>query len=195
MAADILLYNADVVPVGRDQKQHIEFTRDTAEKFNTTYGNTFKLPEALIIEEVETVPGTDGRKMSKSYNNTIELFATDEEIEKAVMSIPTDSRGVDESKDLNTSHLYSIHKLLLDDTAREKLSQSYKNGGTGYKTLKEMLINDLKKFIGPLRKNRAELEQNKKVALDMLTLGADVANEKANKTLSDVQQKIGLTFL
>ena len=116
MAADILIQDADVVPVGQDQKQHVEYARDTAQKFNNIFcegksaDGIFKLPEPLILESVETVPGTDGRKMSKSYGNVIPLFATNEEIKKAVMSIPTDSKGVDEPKDPDTNHIFNIHK-------------------------------------------------------------------------------------
>ncbi len=115
MASDILIQDADVVPVGQDQKQHVEYARDTAQKFNRVFGDTFKIPEPYIIETVETIPGTDGRKMSKSYGNVIPLFATDEEIKKAVMSIPTDSKGVAEPKNPYESNLFLIHKLFLQD--------------------------------------------------------------------------------
>ncbi|MFA6797628.1 MAG: tryptophan--tRNA ligase, partial [Candidatus Paceibacterota bacterium] len=110
MASDILMQDADIVPVGQDQKQHVEYARDTAQKFNRIYGETFTVPEPFILANVETVPGTDGRKMSKSYGNVIPLFATDEEIKKAVMSIPTDSKGVAEPKNPDESNLYAIHK-------------------------------------------------------------------------------------
>src|SRR3990167_3684395 len=129
MAADILLYDTDVVPVGQDQKQHVEYARDTAQKFNRIFGETFKLPEPFILPHVETVPGTDGRKMSKSYGNTIPLFATDEEIKKAVMSIPTDSKGVDEPKNPDESIIFSIHKLLLDADKLKDLRTKYEKGG------------------------------------------------------------------
>ena len=111
MAADILLYDADVVPVGQDQKQHIEIARDTAEKFNRIFGETFKLPKPLILEDVATVPGIDGQKMSKSYNNTIPLFAENDEIDRLAMSIITDSKGVKEAKDAETDNVFALHKL------------------------------------------------------------------------------------
>ena len=133
MAADILLYDVDVVPVGADQKQHVEITRDTAEKFNRIFGETFKLPEALIMKDVGTVPGTDGQKMSKSYRNTIPLFATDDEIEKAVMSIVTDSEGG------MPKNVYEIHKLFLP---KSELASLYQTKAGKYKDLKEALITE-----------------------------------------------------
>jgi tryptophanyl-tRNA synthetase len=144
MAADILLYDVDTVPVGQDQKQHIEYTRDTAQKFNNTFGETFKLPEPFIMKEVAVVPGTDGQKMSKSYKNTIPLFATREEITKAVMSIVTDSSGE------TPVNVYNIHKLLRSD---EELKAIYDQNKGKYKILKETLIEDLDAFIKPLREN------------------------------------------
>ena len=129
MAADILLYDTDVVPVGQDQKQHVEYARDTAQKFNRIFGETFKLPEPLILERVSTVLGTDGRKMSKSYGNTIPLFATDEEIEKAVMSIVTDSSGE------RPENVYAIHALVRN---KEDLDNLYTEKKGQYKKLKEL---------------------------------------------------------
>ena len=158
MAADILLYDTDIVPVGQDQKQHIEFARDTAEKFNRIFGETFKLPEAYILKDVETVPGTDSRKMSKSYNNTIPLFATDEEIEKAVMSIVTDSSGE------RPENVYAIHKLFYKYTIKE-LDKMYEEKKGQYKLLKWDLIEDLKKFIKPLREKREEKKQKRLLLL------------------------------
>ncbi|PIR40329.1 MAG: tryptophan--tRNA ligase, partial [Candidatus Zambryskibacteria bacterium CG10_big_fil_rev_8_21_14_0_10_34_34] len=155
MAADILLYNTDMVPVGQDQKQHIEFTRDTAEKFNRIFGSTslttnsqiFKLPEAYILKDVETVPGIDGQKMSKSYNNTISLFASDEEIEKNVLSIVTDSDGE------VPKNVFAIHSLIKPE---KELKKIYEENKGKYKVLKDILIEDLKNFIGPLRESREE---------------------------------------
>src|SRR3989339_1184766 len=169
MAADILLYDTDVVPVGQDQKQHVEYARDTAQKFNRIFGETFKLPEPLILERVSTVLGTDGRKMSKSYGNTIPLFATDEEIEKAVMSIVTDSSGE------RPENVYAIHVLL-----REKgdLDTLYAEKKGQYKELKEALIEDLKKFIGPMRERRQALEKDKRTVFEVLQEGGKVAPER-----------------
>ena len=151
MAADILLYSTDVVPVGQDQKQHVEIARDVAKNFNNIFGETFKLPKEYIIENVKTVPGTDGQKMSKSYKNTIPLFATDDEIKKAVMSIPTDSKGIDEPKDPATDKIFALHALFAGADELTALSERYKKGGIGYKESKEILIKNMSAFIKPLR--------------------------------------------
>src|SRR3989338_7795025 len=158
MAADILIQDADAVPVGQDQKQHVEFARDTAEKFNRVFGETFKLPEPLILENVATVPGIDGRKMSKSYGNTIELFATDEEITRAVISIVTDSSGE------KPENVYAIHSLVRD---KKSLDKFYEEKKGQYKELKEVLIEDMKKLITPMREKRQALEKDKKAVLEV----------------------------
>ncbi|KKT79762.1 MAG: Tryptophan-tRNA ligase [Parcubacteria group bacterium GW2011_GWF2_44_8b] len=185
MAADILLYDTDVVPVGQDQNQHVEIARDTAEKFNRIFGETFKLPEPLILAQVAIVPGMDGRKMSKSYGNTIPLFATDEEIEKAVMSIVTDSSGE------RPENVYAIHVLL-----REKgdLDTLYAEKKGQYKELKEALIEDLKKFIAPMRKRRQALVKDKRTVFEVLQVGGKVARERAEKKMEEVREKVGLTI-
>ena len=189
MAADILLYNTDVVPVGKDQKQHIEYARDIALKFNNQYGELFKLPSELILEHVETVPGTDGQKMSKSYGNTIPLSATDEEITKAVMSIPTDSRRPDEEKDPESMVLYQIHKLF---DPSDELRAQYRQG-LGYGDAKKMLIADIIAFVTPMRERRKQYEDNPKLVEEILLQGAMKANEIAMKKLTDVYEAIGLT--
>ncbi len=176
MAADILLYDADIVPVGQDQKQHIEITRDTAQKFNNTFENIFKLPEELIIKDVAIVPGTDGQKMSKSYKNTIPLFASYEEIKKAVMSIVTDS-GSEKPK-----NVYEIHKLFKKD-----IDGFYEENKGKYKTLKEKLIEDIEVFIKPLR------EKRENVSIDgILEKGKERALAKANKKILEVKRAIGV---
>jgi tryptophanyl-tRNA synthetase len=185
MAADILIQNADVVPIGQDQKQHVEIARDTAEKFNRVYGETFKLPEPLILENMATVSGTDGQKMSKSYGNTIELFSTDEEIEKAVMGIVTDSSGE------KPENVYAIHALLKDKNALDKL---YVDKKGQYQELKEALIEDLKSFIKPLRDKRQALEEDKKAVLEVLKEGGKVAHERAEKKMEEVREKVGLSL-
>lgn len=193
MAADILLLDADIVPVGKDQKQHIEYARDTAEKFNSIYGNTFKLPKELIIEEVSNIPGTDGRKMSKSYNNTIPLFASPEDLKKIVMSIETDSKGVDEPKDPHTNNIFNIHKLLLEDKDAAKLSRRYSDGGMGYKEAKELLLKDLINFTTPLREKREKLASNPKKVLKILNTGGKKAKKIVDKKMSEIRDKVGLT--
>lgn len=183
MAADILLYDADVVPVGADQKQHIEIARDTAEKFNRIFGETFKLPEVMIMKEVAVVPGTDGRKMSKSYNNTIPLFAEYNEIKKAVMSIVTDSgEGI-------PKNVYAIHNLL---RPASELDPIYKNKAGKYKELKELLIEDLEKFIAPLRERRKEFAKDIPRALAILKAGGQKAKKVAEVKMTEVRTKVGV---
>jgi len=183
MAADILMYNADVVPVGQDQKQHLEITRDTAEKFNRIFGDTFKLPEPLILDTVKIVPGIDGRKMSKSYDNTIPLFAEDSEIERLVMNIVTDSSaGV-------PKNVYEIHKLFRSVNELDKL---YKEKEGKYKKLKEELIVDIKKFIAPLRERRKKIASDKEFVLNVLKEGGDKARALAKKKIEEVREKVGV---
>lgn len=183
MAADILLYDVDIVPVGQDQKQHIEIARDTAEKFNNTFGQTFKLPKEMIMEEVAVVPGTDGRKMSKSYGNTIPLFAEYEEIKSSVMSIVTDSSGG------IPENVFAIHKLLRPE---EELKKIYEEKAGKYKELKELLIEDLEKFIAPLREKRKEYEKDIEGALAILKAGGERAKAVASAKMKEVREKIGV---
>ena len=193
MAADILLQDADVVPVGQDQKQHVEYARDTAQKFNNVFSSKiFKLPEPLILESVETVPGTDGRKMSKSYGNVIPLFASYEEIKKAVMSIPTDSKGVAEPKDPETNHIFNIHKLLLNKAEKEALAARYKNGRLGYKEAKDGLIEALEAFIKPMRERRAMLANDLDTVFDILKAGGSRASSRAEKKMAEIRKEVGV---
>ncbi len=184
MASDILMYDTDVVPVGQDQKQHIEYTRDTAQKFNHVFKKeVFKLPEPKILDDVAVVPGTDGQKMSKSYGNTIPLFATDEEIEKAVMSIVTDS-GADIPQ-----NVYAIHRLLKTE---EELKDLYEANKGKYKALKDALIVDLKAFIKPLRERREQLEADIEHVMEVLKEGGRKAKSKAEKKMDEVREVIGV---
>lgn len=183
MAADILMYGTDMVPVGADQKQHVEIARDIAEKFNNTYGETFKLPNPMIMKDMAIVPGTDGRKMSKSYGNTIPLFAEYEEIKKCVMSIVTDSSGE------IPKNVYAIHKLFRSENELKKI---YKEKAGKYKELKEMLIEDLEKFIAPLREKRKEFEKDIPKALAILKTGGEKAKKIASKKMTEVREKIGV---
>lgn len=185
MAADILLYDTDVVPVGADQKQHVEYTRDTAEKFNRIFGDTFKMPEQLIVKDVAVVPGTDGRKMSKSYGNTIPLFATDVEIEKAVMGIVTDSSGG------VPKNVYEIHKLFRKEV---ELATLYKEKAGKYKDLKEVLIADIKNFVQPLRARRESLAKNPSAVLEILKSGGEKAKVVAEAKMHFVREKIGVSL-
>ncbi len=191
MAADILLYGADVVPVGQDQKQHLEIARDIAEKFNRIYGETFKLPDAYILEDVKTVVGTDGRKMSKSYGNTIPLFAEYDEIKKAVMSIPTDSKGVEDEKDPETCNVFALHKLFAGDEL-PALEKRYREGGIGYKESKEILVESIEKFIAPLREKRKAILENDSVILETLKSGRETAQKIVKDKMNEVREKVGL---
>jgi tryptophanyl-tRNA synthetase len=194
MAADILLYNTDIVPVGSDQKQHVEYARDIAEKFNHIFGETFKLPKERILESVKTVPGTDGRKMSKSYGNTIPLFATDEEIKKAVMGIPTDSKGVQDPKDPATCKVFALHELVGTKEELEALKARYTQGGIGYKESKDILVERMKRFIAPLRLRRAEIANKKSVITELLAKGAKEAKTISESKMVEVRKKIGVTL-
>lgn len=183
MATDILLYSPDIVPVGADQKQHVEICRDIAQKFNNTYGEIFKLPEPMIRKEVAIVPGTDGRKMSKSYGNTIPLFAEYEEIKKAVMGIVTDSSGE------LPQNVFAIHKLVRPESELRKI---YEEKAGKYKELKELLIEDLEKFIAPLREKRKEFEKDIPSALAILKAGGEKAKKEASAKMNEVREKIGV---
>ncbi|MCE9644204.1 tryptophan--tRNA ligase [Candidatus Parcubacteria bacterium] len=181
MAADILLYDTDVVPVGADQRQHVEYAREAAAKFNTAYGQTFKEPQEMIKEEVGTVPGTDGKKMSKSYGNTIPLFGSKEEITKAVMSIVTDSSGE------RPENVYLMHKLFRPESELESLYEANKGS---YKVLKEALIEDIDAFIAPMRARRDSItdEEVKRV----LAEGAEKARRMAQAKMAEVKERIGV---
>jgi tryptophanyl-tRNA synthetase len=183
MSADILLYDTDIVPVGQDQKQHVEYARDIAQKFNNIFGEAFKLPEELILENVATVPGIDGRKMSKSYNNTIPLFASREEIISAVMSIVTDSgTGV-------PTNVYNIHKLFKNEI---ELKNLYDANVGKYKVLKEALIEDIDAFIKPLREARTKYAGDEKMLSKTLERGAEQARKIADAKLAEIKTKIGV---
>ncbi|MEI8337862.1 MAG: tryptophan--tRNA ligase [bacterium] len=183
MAADILLYDTDIVPVGSDQKQHIEYTRDIAQKFNSVFGETFKLPKEKIIESVATVLGTDGRKMSKSYNNYIGIFDTDEEIKKKVMSIVTDSSGE------LPQNVYNIHKLFRDENDLKKIYEDLKGK---YKDLKEKLTEDIIKYFEPMRERRDQIAKDEKLIKEVLESGANTAKKIAQEKLEGVKVKIGV---
>ncbi|HRH25390.1 MAG TPA: tryptophan--tRNA ligase, partial [Parcubacteria group bacterium] len=183
MAADILIHDADVVPVGKDQKQHIEITREVARDFNNTYGETFKEPKELVLGAVETVPGTDGQKMSKSYGNTIPLFATDEEIEKAVMSIVTDSSGE------YPENVFKMHQLF---RTNDELDQIYTDNKGQYKKLKELLAEDIKNFIRPMRERRAEWAGKMDEVDNIVAEGGKRMRKVVHDRMIEVRNKVGL---
>ena len=193
MAADILLYDTDVVPVGQDQKQHVEYARDTAQKFNFIFGtDTFKLPESKILENVAVVPGTDGQKMSKSYNNTIGLFAEYDDIKKAVLSIPTDSKGIDEKRNPEEDNVFKLHKLFSTSEELFELRSRYEKGGMGHKESKDILIKNIEAFIAPLRDKRAQIASDTDYVLDVLREGGKRAKQKAEKKMEVVRDAIGV---
>ncbi|MCH8888823.1 tryptophan--tRNA ligase [Patescibacteria group bacterium] len=185
MAADILLYSPDVVPVGADQKQHIEYARDTAQKFNNIFGETFKLPKEYTPKDSATIPGVDGQKMSKSYNNTIPLFGSRDDVEKAVMGIVTDSGG-----DF-PQHVYAIHKLYKSE---DELKNVYDDNKGNYKALKEALIADVEEVARPLREKREELTKDKAYVLSVLKEGGKIAREIAEEKMKEIREKIGVTL-
>lgn len=191
MAADILLSGAEIVPIGKDQKQHLEYARDIAEKFNKVYGETFKLPEGKILPKVATVLGIDGQKMSKSHNNTIPLFASDLEIRELVMKIPTDSAGINDPKNPDNSIIYQIHSLVLSESEEKKLREKFEKGGVGYKELKEDLIIDLIKFFSPMRKKREELAKNQNKNIRVLKKGGKKMRKKIESKMNEVRLKVG----
>jgi tryptophanyl-tRNA synthetase len=192
MAADILIYDSNVVPVGQDQKQHVEYARDTAQKFNNIFGETFIIPEPLIMEEVSIVPGTDGRKMSKSYKNTIPLFGTDEEIKKAVMSIVTDSKTPEEPKDPTICNIFALHKLFLSEDEIKKLEERYKKGGLGYKESKEMLVEEILTLIKPMREKREMYANDPDKVREILDNGAKKARAIAFEKMNIIRDKVGV---
>ena len=191
MAADILIYNADIVPVGQDQKQHLEMTRDIAGSFNHTYGEVFKLPEPMILEDVAVVPGTDGRKMSKSYDNTIRMFAPDGEVKKAVMGIVTDSTPVDQPKDVSSA-LFQLWALFAKPNERETLFARAKAGGLGYGEVKKDLLARILEHFAPLRERRATWEQRGHDVEDVLREGAHRARAIGATVLAAARDAAGL---
>lgn len=194
MAADILIQDADVVPVGSDQKQHVEYARDIAQKFNKIYGETFKLPEPLIMKEVAIIPGIDGRKMSKSYKNTISLFGTDEEIKKSVMSIVTDSKKPEDKKNPDECKIFTLHKLFLKGNDLDDLRKRYENGGLSYKESKEMLFNEIINYIKPMREKRKYFEENKDEVVKILKDGGERVKLKVEEKMKYIRNKMGFNL-
>ncbi len=192
MAADILLYDANIVPVGRDQKQHVEMARDIAMKFNNTFGETLTVPEPKIREDSAVVPGTDGQKMSKSYGNTIPLFGDEKVIKKAIMAIVTDSKGVEESKDSDTCTIYKLHRLFLSKEEGKKLADRYKAGGLGYGDAKKMLFDACMDHFAPMRRKREELMKKSAFVLEVLREGNQKAQKTASLTMERVRKAVGL---
>lgn len=194
MAADILLYQAERVPVGKDQKQHIEVARDIAVKFNNTFGETFVIPEPVIDDNLATIPGLDGQKMSKSYGNTIPIFLPPKELKKRVMAIVTDSRPVEEPKDPEKCNLYNIYKLFAPADRLAEVHGLYVNGGAMYGKVKLELLDLLIEYFGPAQAMRAELLADPGQVRDILHQGAEKARAKAVVTLDLVRDRAGLKY-
>ena len=192
MASDILIYKADSVPVGKDQKQHLEITRDLAIRFNQMYGDIFVIPEPIIPETVAVVPGIDGQKMSKSYNNTIELFGNEKQIRKKIMSIPTDSTPMEDPKDPDKCNIYKLYCLFADEVQKEELAAKYRGGNFGYGHAKQALFEAYMDFFAPMRKRRDELEKDPGYIQSILKKGAKKANAIASETLEEVRKAVGL---
>lgn len=192
MAADILIYKPALVPVGKDQKQHVEMARDIAERFNHLFGETFPMPEPDIEETVETVIGTDGEKMSKSYGNTIPLFGTDAELKKTVMGIVTDSTPVEAPKDPQKCNVFKLYSYLATSDEIENLKDKYMAGGFGYGEAKKLLLLKLHEVLDPYRQKRVELKGQLDYVEEVLKEGARRARTIARTTLDEVRKKVGL---
>ncbi len=189
MASDIILYDADIVPVGKDQKQHVEYARDIAGKFNRQFGETFILPEPHIQDTIATIPGIDGRKMSKSYNNYIWLLDDEKTILKKVKQISTDTKAVEEPKNPDECNVYNIMKLFLNEEENKDMRAKYEKWGLSYKYAKEVLFEKLMKFLKPIQAKYAEITDQE--IIDLLAKNAKIANEIAEKKIKDVYEKDG----
>ena len=192
MAADILLYQSDLVPVGKVQKQHLEITRDLAIRFNERYGEVFTVPEGHIAENVAVIPGLDGQKMSKSYNNTIPLFGAPKAIRKLVMSIVTDSKGLEDIKDPDTCNVAKLYKLLATDEQYADLCSKYRAGNFGYGHAKQALFEAIEAFFGPMRAKREEFAKDPGEVWNILNKGAERARITAEATMEKVRKAVGL---
>ena len=191
-AADILIYDSDLVPVGADQKQHIEVTRDIAVRFNNKFGKILTVPKEHIIESVAVVPGIDGQKMSKSYDNTIEIFEPEKQLTKKVMRIVTDSTPIEEPKDPEKCNVFALLKLVAAPDELAEWDQKYRSGGLGYGTVKKRLAELLIEYLKPYRQKRAELENNLDFVEQVLRNGAERASAVARQTLERVRSAVGL---
>ena len=192
MAADILMYNADIVPVGKDQEQHLEMTREIAGKFNRAYGEVFKMPQSYVVKDVATVPGIDGTKMSKSKNNHIPLFADEGEIRKKVMSIVTDSARPEDKKNPDENAVYNIHKLFLTKEEDVALRARYENGGLAYKEAKEICAEAIINFVSPMREKYEYYKAHPEIVSSLLEEGAKKAKLRADAMTALVRQRTGL---
>ena len=192
MAADILSIEASIVPVGKDQKQHVEVTRDLAAKFNNIFGEVFRLPNPLINNRVSSIPGIDGQKMSKSYNNVIGIFESDEILDKKVKKIITDSKNIEDKKDPDSCNIFSLYKLFSNADEQRELANNYYAGGMGYGYAKDILLKKINQYFEPMREKRLELESDYDYVEDILKDGAQKASLIASDVLKNVKAAVGL---
>ena len=192
MAADILMFQSDVVPVGKDQKQHVEIARDIAGRFNGTFGETFRLPEPLIRDEVATIPGLDGQKMSKSYNNTIEIFLPPKQLRKKLMSIQTDSTPMEDPKDPDTCNVFNLYNLFASPEQTADLAARYRAGGLGYGHAKQELFEVMESQLAGPRARYDELKAHPEQVFETVSSGAQRARAVARTTMDLVRDRIGL---
>ena len=192
MASDILIYGSNLVPVGKDQKQHLEITRDIAIKFNNQYGEIFTIPEELIPEEVAIVPGIDGQKMSKSYNNTIPIFGKEKAVRKTIMNIVTDCKQLEDPKDPDSCNVVALFKLFASGEELEEMKARYRAGGYGYGHAKQALFEKMWSYFEPMRQRRTELEANLDFVWEILRKGGERAREEAQLTRDKISTAVGL---
>ena len=192
MAADILIYKSNIVPVGKDQKQHLEITRDIAQRFNSTYGEIFIVPEEQITESVAVIPGTDGQKMSKSYNNTVPIFGKEKEIKSRIMSIVTDSKGLDDPKDPDQCNVFKLYSLFADSRQQKNMRENYGRGGYGYGHAKKELFELVWEYFEPMRKRREDLLGDMGYVDSIIREGGEKARAVAELTMCDVRKVVGL---
>jgi tryptophanyl-tRNA synthetase len=192
MAADILIYDSDIVPVGKDQKQHLEMTRDIATKFNETFGDTLIIPEPLIMPDVAVVPGIDGQKMSKSYGNTIEIFGSKNDLKKKIMGIVTDSTPLEQPKDPDNNTVYALYKLFSSEQQIQTMREKFLAGGYGYGSAKKELLEKLIEFFQPARDRYQDLQKNLDYVREVLRDGAEKARTKAHKVMERIRKQTGI---
>jgi len=193
MAADILLFDTNLVPVGKDQKQHLEIARDIAIRFNNTYGETLAIPEPDIEKETQLVPGIDGKKMSKSYNNTIPIFDSEKKIRKKIMTIITDTTGIDEPKDKDTP-LFQLYSLFLNEEERLYLSDRYDSKGVRYGDIKQELFEKVMEYFQPYREKRDRLASRPREIYEILRYGSEKADSIASEVLDKVKSSVGMSY-
>ncbi|MEA3465169.1 MAG: tryptophan--tRNA ligase [Thermodesulfobacteriota bacterium] len=194
MSADILMFNSEKVPVGKDQKQHVEVARDIAIKVNNEYGDIFTIPEPEIDTDVATVPGLDGLKMSKSYGNTIDLFQDEKKLRKQIMRIVTDATAVEEPKDPDNCNVFQIYRLFLNNEEQQALRQRYEAGGMGYGEVKQELFETVRDYFTPFTERRNEILVDKEQLRKTLDMGAQKARYAASKVLRKMRKKSGIAY-